>query len=669
MGDELAGIEEDVKFNWEGASSLEQELRSTASTLDSQVPQRNGYASDASEEWRGAYSRQFRAAGCRSAAAMRGGSSSAMDSRRQSGQGARRGGAARAGAAREGARVEARAGRREHHGQGRRLPLRRGRQAADPAARAAAPVHLGRRRRHRDGGRRHGHEFRTAGRSGSLRRPAAAAPTTRCAATTGACAAPTATSSTAPSGASWTSTRCCAGFGTFIDYNEIDARWVAKIADAFRRAGGDGSIKTLPDAAIHASLKAAGLLGGRQSVTFDDPVAYGMPADHRLRERSGQHRQRQLRRARGATCPSTACSPGCASRGCTTAAPTAPARSGPAGPRWADARLHPRHDGAEYVGPDGQRALFPRMGEGYGRVLGVAALVEPGPSRARAATGSAASAGNSTRPACRCGSRRARAPSALHARGRAPGRAAPPAAASTLRVHWDGERIAALECSDGRTVELPLRDDGDLVEADGAAGPRHYELGDGGRVLSVTDADGVVEVANALRRARPRAAPALPVRPQHRLRLPARPRHGHQRRAATARPTSSSTTPHGRLLHADRRRRDPLRVPVRRLGQPGRGHRPQGRRDRAGVGRARQPDAPRPAHRRRLHVHATTTRDRVLDVAASDRRPLPLAYEGDERSPAELIDAEGGVTRLTVEDGLVHEIVDPDGVRVRLRLR
>jgi hypothetical protein len=68
-----------------------------------------------------------------------------------------------------------------------------------------------------------------------------------------------------------------AGFGAYIDYNEIDARWVAKIADAFRRAGGDGSVNTLPDAAIRASLRSAGLLGGRQSVTFDDPVAYGMP--------------------------------------------------------------------------------------------------------------------------------------------------------------------------------------------------------------------------------------------------------------------------------------------------------------------------------------------------------------------------------------------------------
>jgi hypothetical protein len=59
MGDELAGIEEDVKFNWDGAASLEQELRTTASTLDGQIPQRNGFASAAREEWRGTYSRQF----------------------------------------------------------------------------------------------------------------------------------------------------------------------------------------------------------------------------------------------------------------------------------------------------------------------------------------------------------------------------------------------------------------------------------------------------------------------------------------------------------------------------------------------------------------------------------------------------------------------------------
>ncbi|MGH2942721.1 MAG: hypothetical protein ACRDLN_08115 [Solirubrobacteraceae bacterium] len=59
MGDELAGIEEDVRFNWEGATALEQELRTTAGTLDGQIPRRNSYAEDARDEWRGVYSRQF----------------------------------------------------------------------------------------------------------------------------------------------------------------------------------------------------------------------------------------------------------------------------------------------------------------------------------------------------------------------------------------------------------------------------------------------------------------------------------------------------------------------------------------------------------------------------------------------------------------------------------
>jgi len=59
MGDELAGIEEDVPFNFAGAAELERELRTTAGTLDSQIPRRNSYARDARDEWRGVYSREF----------------------------------------------------------------------------------------------------------------------------------------------------------------------------------------------------------------------------------------------------------------------------------------------------------------------------------------------------------------------------------------------------------------------------------------------------------------------------------------------------------------------------------------------------------------------------------------------------------------------------------
>src|SRR3954452_13869138 len=59
MGDELAGIEEDVRFDWAAAAALERELRTTAGTLDGQIGQRTGFASAARQEWRGAYSRQF----------------------------------------------------------------------------------------------------------------------------------------------------------------------------------------------------------------------------------------------------------------------------------------------------------------------------------------------------------------------------------------------------------------------------------------------------------------------------------------------------------------------------------------------------------------------------------------------------------------------------------
>ncbi len=59
MGDVLAGIEDDVPFDFAGATELERELRTTATKLDTQIPRRNAYAHDAREEWRGAYSRQF----------------------------------------------------------------------------------------------------------------------------------------------------------------------------------------------------------------------------------------------------------------------------------------------------------------------------------------------------------------------------------------------------------------------------------------------------------------------------------------------------------------------------------------------------------------------------------------------------------------------------------
>ena len=273
-----------------------------------------------------------------------------------------------------------------------------------------------------------------------------------------------------------------AGFGSFIDYNEIDALWVARIAQAFRRAGGDGSVKTLPDAAIRASLRAAGLSGARQSVTFDDPVAYGMPAttgyaNDPVNTASGNFVEREedllfdglLGGLRFARVYNSRCE-----------------RAGAFGSgwaSWADVRLHPRAEGAEFVGPDGQRAVFGRLGAGYGRVLGINARVQPGagglglrwfggerwdfdasglPVRVTRGPGSEIEL---THEGGRLSELR-------HSSGRA------------VRVYWAGERIAALESSDGRTASYAYDDAGDLVEADAAGGVRSYELGEAGRVLS-----------------------------------------------------------------------------------------------------------------------------------------------------------------------------------------
>jgi hypothetical protein len=67
-------------------------------------------------------------------------------------------------------------------------------------------------------------------------------------------------------------------FATYLSWNGFSVDWVAGIAAAFRHAGGDGALVRLPDAAIKASLRAAGLDHHRRSVTFDEPSALGFPA-------------------------------------------------------------------------------------------------------------------------------------------------------------------------------------------------------------------------------------------------------------------------------------------------------------------------------------------------------------------------------------------------------
>ncbi|WP_037501178.1 DUF6531 domain-containing protein [Solirubrobacter soli] len=434
-----------------------------------------------------------------------------------------------------------------------------------------------------------------------------------------------------------------AGFGTFVDYNEIDARWVAKIAQAFRHAGGDGQVKTLPDSAIHASLKAAGLLGGRRHVTFDDPVAYGMPpttgyANDPVNTASGNFVEVEddlLVRTYNSRSDHVGA-------------------FGPGWSCWADVRLIARADGAEYIGPDGQRAVFPRMGAGYGRVLGVNALVEPGEGLALNWFGGERwefdAAGRPTRVT--------HGPGTDVALSYEDGRLAEwrPVRGSTVRVHWRNERISALEASDGRTVSYRY-EHGALVEAPG----RHYEIGDAGKVLSVADADGVVEVANAydddgrvIHQLSPFGRNTLFAY------LP-----GHV--TVTSDDTDGPANvyihdTHGRLLSLIAGDETRISFQYDAHGNP------VAVTDRKGAVTVQEWDERANLTRRVLPTGAEFTftyddQDRVLDVTTAGAT-IRHRYAGAERSPIEIVDAEGGITRLTVHDGLVHAITDPDGVRV-----
>jgi hypothetical protein len=141
---------------------------------------------------------------------------------------------------------------------------------------------------------------------------------------------------------------------------------------------------------------------------------------------------------------------------------------GPGWSSWADVRLRAREDGAEYEGPDGQRASFPRQGAGYGRVLGVPALVSAIPTGLvlRWFDGRAWEFDHAGRPVV-LDSGPGTAVTLTYAGGRL--HRMTHAGGRSVALTWEGERITAAEAGDGRRVGYAYRD-GVLV----TAGDRRY---------------------------------------------------------------------------------------------------------------------------------------------------------------------------------------------------
>ncbi|HWM58886.1 MAG TPA: DUF6531 domain-containing protein [Pseudonocardia sp.] len=348
---------------------------------------------------------------------------------------------------------------------------------------------------------------------------------------------------------------------------------------------------------------------------------------------------------------------------------------GPFGARWsapATVRLVEHSWTADYEGPDGQRVRFPRTGpDAFGSAIGIHALVE------RRESGLTLAWFDGRRWDFDAGGRLERtwagpgtAVAFVHDEG---GRLVELAHERGRRVllDWSVEhdRIVALSSSDGRRVDYTYDPAGQLVEAAGPAGPRRYGIDDVGRVQSVTDADGVVELVNTYDRDGRVLTQRSPF--GRVVRFDYAPdgvtvvaddsagprntyRHDHAGRLLAA------TDGHG---HTQHKRYDAAGNPIEIV-------------ERGGAVTRQEFD-----HRAHLVRRATPSgamyeiswddADRVTAIITSGQQTatatVRYTYTGAERIPSEITDPEGGVTRYAVTGGLVTAVTDADGVTVRLR--
>ena len=64
-----------------------------------------------------------------------------------------------------------------------------------------------------------------------------------------------------------------------------------------------------------------------------------------------------------------------------------------------------------------------------------------------------------------------------------------------LDLRWKGDRVVEIAASDGRRARFTYNGGGALVAVDNATSPENYDVDSAGRILSITDADGVRTVA------------------------------------------------------------------------------------------------------------------------------------------------------------------------------
>ena len=309
-------------------------------------------------------------------------------------------------------------------------------------------------------------------------------------------------------------------YRTYLAANENDARWAVTLADNFAAAGGDGDVSTVSDAALAASLAAAGVDAGRTALQIDPPTAAGaLPttgyANDPVNTATGNFIEPETDLGFAGTASTLVLSRMYNSLASGLETP------GVFGPGWAsvlDQHLVLSDEGCRWVLADGRAVDFPREGEAWSRAVGENYWLtrEPASSPALAELESAPEASDVLVVRDNQGSWWAYSLAGVWlGTGEGPGRtvsvhreATPDdggAGLVTRLAHVRGRFLvvdyadglaAVVRSSDGRRVEYGYDDAGRLVGVTTETGTRTYRWNEQGLIDAVYSAAGVLEAEN-----------------------------------------------------------------------------------------------------------------------------------------------------------------------------
>ena len=308
-------------------------------------------------------------------------------------------------------------------------------------------------------------------------------------------------------------------YTTYLAANENDARWATNLADSFAKAGGEGAVSTVSDAALAAALAAAGVDETRNGLTIDPPTAAGaIPssgyADDPVNTATGNfiEPETDLRFAGAASNLLLSRMYNSLASGLET--------PGVFGPGWAsvlDQHLVLSDDGCRWVVADGRAVDFPRQGDGWDRAVGENYWLtrEPASTPALAELTSAPEGSDVLVVRNNQGSWWAYSLAGIWlGTGAGPGRTVSVTRETTpdggagrvtrlahvrgrfLNIDYVDGLAAVVRASDGRRAEYGYDADGRLVSVTTETGTRTYRWNEQGLIDAVYSAAGVLEAEN-----------------------------------------------------------------------------------------------------------------------------------------------------------------------------